>query len=365
MDEHRTFPSPAPRVTQIGPLPPPYGGMSIHLLRLAAGLRSRGWEVTILAAARTPPAPETDSPFLGNSAWRHWAFTRRLARGVVHLHDRLSLLTLAATLAARSRRLPLVLTLHGEPFSMMTRRRGIDVFHRIAVQRADHVVAVSSHVAEAIAGLIPADRVSVIPAYLAPLPSEADLASPQLQSWLDAEPGIPLLAAIIYRALPPLASRTDVYGLDLLTAMCEDMTATGMSFRLALLLAQVPRKPAERTYLASHEARLRASLGPRLGMFVDEHAPPVIARASVFIRPTRTDGDAVSVREALAFGVRVVASDAAPRPSGVRLHRTGDAESLIAAVRGALADGRDGMATQAGEELGLLRLEAIYHSLGA
>ena len=200
MDHRVTLASPAPQVTQIGPLPPPYGGISIHLVRLIAGLRSRGWEVSILAAARTPPHPVSDSLFLGNSAWRHWAWTRRHARGVVHLHDRLSPLTLAATLAARSRGLPLVLTLHGEPFSTLTRRRGLDLFHRAAIRKADHVVAVNSHVGEAIAGLIPANRVSIIPAYLAPAPSEATLASPRMQSWLDEAPGLPLLVTLVYRA---------------------------------------------------------------------------------------------------------------------------------------------------------------------
>ena len=216
-----------------------------------------------------------------------------------------------------------MLTLHGEPFSTLTRRRGLDLFHRAAIRKADHVVAVNSHVGEAIAGLIPADRVSIIPAYLAPAPSEATLASPRIQSWLDEAPGLPILVTLVYRALPPLASRTDVYGLDLLSSMCERLIARGPAFRLALLLAQAPRGVDEHAYFASHESRLRAALGTRLGVFVDEYALPAIARAAVFLRPTRTDGDAVSIREAIALGVPVVASDAAPRPAGVRVHRSG------------------------------------------
>lgn len=364
--DHRVPQPPASRwLTQVGPLPPPFGGMSVHLLRLVSGLRARGWIVSVLAAARTPPHPSFESRFLGNSAWRHFTWTRRHARGVVHLHDRLSPLTLIAALAARSRGLPLVLTLHGEPFSTLTRRRGLDPFHRLALRHADHVVAVNSHVRDAIAHLVPAARLSTIPAYIAPDPGEASLASPQLQSWLDRESELPLLVALVYRALPPLLAQADVYGLDLLTAACEGLRAGGTPFRLALLLAQAPRGTEERDYFASHEARLRAALGPRFGLFVDEYAPPAIARAAVFLRPTRTDGDAVSVREALALGVPVVASDAAPRPAGVQLHRAGDAESLQQITSSVLAGSAGRRVVEAGDEPGLARLEAVYRSLGA
>jgi glycosyltransferase involved in cell wall biosynthesis len=56
----------------------------------------------------------------------------------------------------------------------------------------------------------------------------------------------------------------------------------------------------------------------------------------VFVRPTYFDGDACSVREALALGVRVVASDTEFRPDGVRLFPRGDADALAEAIDVAL-----------------------------
>jgi glycosyltransferase involved in cell wall biosynthesis len=50
-----------------------------------------------------------------------------------------------------------------------------------------------------------------------------------------------------------------------------------------------------------------------------EQVSEVLAAAGVFLRPTSWDGDSVIVREALALGARVVASDLAPRPRGVEL----------------------------------------------
>jgi glycosyltransferase involved in cell wall biosynthesis len=45
----------------------------------------------------------------------------------------------------------------------------------------------------------------------------------------------------------------------------------------------------------------------------------VLRHTGCFLRPTSWDGDSVIVREALASGARVVASDRAPRPRGVEL----------------------------------------------
>lgn len=44
---------------------------------------------------------------------------------------------------------------------------------------------------------------------------------------------------------------------------------------------------------------------------------PIFENGVIFLRPTTTDGDSVSVREALFFGCAVIASDVVPRPSGV------------------------------------------------
>jgi glycogen(starch) synthase len=54
----------------------------------------------------------------------------------------------------------------------------------------------------------------------------------------------------------------------------------------------------------------------------------VMALLSVFVRPTYFEGDSVSVREALALGIPVVASDAGFRPDGVRQFKVGDCSDL-------------------------------------
>lgn len=74
-----------------------------------------------------------------------------------------------------------------------------------------------------------------------------------------------------------------------------------------------------------------------LGELSHDRALAVIKAADVFVRPTSADGDALSVREALALGTRCVASDVAERPAGVRTFKSGDCEDLVKSLSESLA----------------------------
>jgi len=54
----------------------------------------------------------------------------------------------------------------------------------------------------------------------------------------------------------------------------------------------------------------------------------VMKQLAVFLRPTYFEGDSLSVREALALGVPVVASDTGSRPDGIGLFKVGDCVDL-------------------------------------
>ena len=58
----------------------------------------------------------------------------------------------------------------------------------------------------------------------------------------------------------------------------------------------------------------------------------LMARSSVFVRPTFQDGDSISVREAISLGVPVVASNVGTRPEGITLFNAGDVDGLVNAV---------------------------------
>lgn len=58
----------------------------------------------------------------------------------------------------------------------------------------------------------------------------------------------------------------------------------------------------------------------------------LLRRASVYLRPTATDGNSVAVLEALEANVPVLASDVVPRPVGVTTYRADDNASFLASL---------------------------------
>ena len=75
------------------------------------------------------------------------------------------------------------------------------------------------------------------------------------------------------------------------------------------------------------------------GWVTHETCLAIIRESDVFVRTTLYDGDASSVREALALGVPVVASRTAFRPTGPILFPPGDPDGLHAALVETLAVG--------------------------
>lgn len=320
------------RVTLVGPLPPPFGGMSVHLLRLRDGLQRRLWNVDVVAAGRMNPGRQDARAFVGNSPAAHISACMRIQSRLVHIHHRISVLTAISAAVSRARHHEVILTLHGIPQDLLRRRDGLDPFLRSALRRSNWVIAVSDHIADQLRETIPRRQVTVVPAYLPPGETDISRVSQDMARWLDKDPDLPLLSVLVYRLLPPLMGHRDIYGLGLVCALSRQLRSLGRACRIAVLLAQPPASSEESNFLDACVASLRADQGPRFQVFVGEYAPPLIARSDVFLRPTLTDGDAVSIREALGFGVSVVASDAAPRPDESIVFASNDPNAFVSAV---------------------------------
>ncbi|HYG68672.1 MAG TPA: glycosyltransferase, partial [Anaeromyxobacteraceae bacterium] len=85
-----------------------------------------------------------------------------------------------------------------------------------------------------------------------------------------------------------------------------------------------------------------------LGEISHGEALATIEAADVFVRPTRADGDAVSVREALALGRAVVATSVGHRPAGCLLVPPADRDALAARLVEAGSEARRGGAIASG-----------------
>jgi glycosyltransferase involved in cell wall biosynthesis len=163
----------------------------------------------------------------------------------------------------------------------------------------------------------PAGRTEVEPARIAADSPGAPL-EPRLLAWLERHRPV-LSTALFFRP---------EYGFDLLLEGIVQLR-----FRHAELGCLVMGS-GEQSAQAAERVR-KAGLENDVLLLGDvDHRTclALMSRSDVFVRPTFEDGDSMSVREALALGVPVVASRVGARPSGAILFKPGDVEDMLAKV---------------------------------
>lgn len=131
----------------------------------------------------------------------------------------------------------------------------------------------------------------------------------------------------------------DVYGFDALVDLLERLEARGLRYKCLLSVAEFDASTFPKGLLRRFQQFSDAGL---LTLTIGQHEFwPVLKNVDCFLRLTTTDGDSVSVREALHFKCAVVASDVVPRPEGVSLYSFGNVEELARRVGDLILASRD------------------------
>jgi glycosyltransferase involved in cell wall biosynthesis len=318
------------RAVLAGFYPPPFAGEPVHVKQLAHLLRDHGLPVEILNLNRhARPSPEYHSATRRTALlWKLFTLADRTS--ILHLHtnghSRKSwLMILVASLGARLRGAPAVLTLHSgllpgyiAGFGRVRRELARWILGPFA-----RIVCVNSEISRAVQHLgITDGRTAIIPAFLGVLEG-AELAASDRRLIQEFHP---LLVAVAGGEEDPER------GLAVVLRAAQQLGALLPRLGVVLMGWQV----GSRTRPLIDELGL-ARRAVCLGEVSHDRCLAFLRTADVVVRSTFVDGDAITVREALAFGVPVVASDTAFRPDGVTLFRKGDVSDLVVKLGQVLA----------------------------
>jgi glycogen(starch) synthase len=322
--EARTTTPPATRrVLLVGDYPPPYGGVSAQvaaLQRRLAALPDTTVSVLDIGVRRAERRPGCLSVRgAGDFAAK---LTAHAARGfTLHVHTNghnakswLIAGGCAAAGLANGRRTVISLGSGLMPDYLTRVRRGMRTLARTTLRTAGALIVRNerSRAALLATGARP-EQVRIVPGFYGVTPEE--IGCP------------PSAAAHFVRRHHPVIGALASYGPEYGLAVLIDAAARLRPRHpdLGVLLVGPDQPPGGAPpWVASLGELERASL------------LAVVQALDVFVRPTYFDGDASSVREALALGVRVVASDTDYRPAGVALFPRGDADALAVAIETAL-----------------------------
>jgi glycosyltransferase involved in cell wall biosynthesis len=319
------------RVVQLGPYPPPHGGVQTNLVAIREYLRAHGIPCAVINITRHR-REEADEVYYPNSAWELiWDLFGRHYR-IVHLHIggimpvRVLALALVCTSVPWAKT---ILTFHsgGYPSSSEGRAAKRRSLRGFVLRRFDFVIGVNQEIIDFFLRLgIPESRARLIPPHSVALTKIAGQLVEPLASFFaeherilisvcglepeyDVRRQIEVMAHVLGRF--PNTGLAIIGSGSLEASLSELIEATPYR-RHVLLCGDVP-----------HDVTLRA-----------------IADSDALLRTTLYDGDAISVREALYLGTPVIATENGMRPGGVDLVPIADTEALADAIERRLHAGK-------------------------
>jgi glycosyltransferase involved in cell wall biosynthesis len=311
------------KVLQLGPYPPPNGGVQTHIAALVDFLRRSGVTCDVLNLNRFR-RPSADGIFYPSNSVEVLAHLLSHRYDIIHLHigGRIFLRQLGLAIACSG--LPkthCVLTFHsgGYPSSEEGRSAHARSLRGFALRRFDRIIAVNPEIAAFFERLgVPPEHIRLISPHAPPSVANASELPPELEKFFaDHQPL--LITVSLLEPEYDLALQ-----IEAMKRLREKWPNAGLLIAGSGSLHETLRQQIDSQSFARH-VLLYGDL---------PHAATLqaIRRADLMLRTTWYDGDAISVREGLHLGVPVIASDNGMRPEGTHLIPARDLEALVAAV---------------------------------
>lgn len=311
-------------VLQLGPYPPPEGGVSRNMLAIREELLARGDKCSIVATSRTSGVETDPNVFHPRSPVELVRLLRSIPFDVLHLHvggeinKRVLGIAGAAVFFARRKS---VLTIHSGayPLSDEAKRAAPMTVAGSIYRRFGGIVAVNDALADVFLRFgVAKERIHKILPFALSLPDTSVQIPATIEKFFADHSPVLLSVGGLERDYDPF-------------------------FQIEAMEAVLRRYPQGGLLLAG-DGSMRAEVNAAIGK--SEYAQNVLAagniehavtlnlidRADAVLRTTLFDGDAISIREALFLGTPVIATDNGMRPDGVKLFVGGDVDGFVAMI---------------------------------
>lgn len=314
-DHKRDADSASLRILLAGPVPTPIGGISIHISRLSSWLSAQGIKVNLVDETK-----HKKKGVYNIRSMRFLSYLRYLARcNVAHIQSSVHLFRIFHIIMCRLLGLRVIVTIHSwRPGDLIT------PINRIFLKLAHKVVLVR----EQINDYLKLRNYHVFPAFLPPTTCRKDLPE-DIQTFIGTvrTRGYFLLCANAYEMIE--YNGQDLYGLDLCVELMVLLTSKSDVEAAFVFVVSCDAK-SNQLYVNAQKLIKERGLENRFCLY---NKPldfiTLMKQCDLVLRPTNTDGDALTIREALYFDIPVIASDIVQRPPGTILFRNRDVKELM------------------------------------
>lgn len=309
------------RILLIGPAPRNIGGVSMHIRRLMS-LMDDEFDFDFVDEGRR----RYDGLFNIRSCKFFTYFKKMWKADRVHIHSGPYMLRLFHILMARILCRKVILTIHNNPCGQSFARA-----KRLSYRLCDKVVAVNDIGHAYLMGGKTRQNYFMMPAFLPPV---SDLEPPLAEEVVKLIDRIRAAhGTIIVSNAFRLVDRDgeELYGYDLCIEAMAQIRARRPDMYMLFVIGDTAGSEPMLSTLNERARELgvtdRFIFIPQTTSFIR-----LLKYADLAVRPTNTDGDALTVREALWSGVPCVASDVVKRPEGTVLFKNRDVDDFANAI---------------------------------
>lgn len=316
------------KIVIIGPYPPPFGGISIHIKRMRMYLLKKGEDVCIYNEIKN--SKNTPDNIYPTGSFKKFIFKIPFIKGdVFHFHSidiRVRMIIGIYKLFNKK----IMLTIHGESLNQQLENSNL-ITKKIllkSLKSIDKIVCVNKNIQNRLINLgINKESLICIPAFITPIEDVNDEKNISQEIWDFIKNSEFLICA---NGCIRLENNEDIYGIDMLIELISKIKDCSVKLIIALLGVKNQSLEEKECYKGLKSKIESLRLKDRIIIYETEHTEfyPILKMSKLFIRPTNQDGDAISVRESIHLNIPAIASDAAYRPKGTILFKKRDIDDL-------------------------------------
>lgn len=315
------------KIAIIGTYPPPYGGISIHIKRMKNYLEKNCIECIVYNESRIVEYENIINVKPINSHKKFIFKILFLKSNVLHFHStNLKIRMLLGWYKFLGKKI--ILTIHGE--SLHNQLIRLNFMGRylllLSLKNLDKIICVKSSIKEELLDLgFNSKKIKVIPAFIPPNSDETEVK--QLPDFFHIIRHKHKFLITANASRIAFYNNEDLYGVDLSIELMKRLINKG--YKDIGFIYVIPDIDDYNYFEKMQKLVKKYNLEDNFHFYTKPVAyPAVINICNLFIRPTNTDGDALSIREALLLKKPSIASDVGKRPEGTIIFKNRNIEDL-------------------------------------
>ena len=315
------------KIAIIGPYPPPYGGISVHIKRIENYFKKNHTEYIIYNESRIVGYENIINVKPINSYKKFIFKIPFLKFGTLHFHvTNLKIQMLLGCYRFLGKKI--ILTMHGESYFDELAKLNLVGHYLIllSLRNINKIICVNPRIKEGLLDLgLDSKKIEIIPAFIPPTSDEIDIKQlPEFFHKIRHKHKF-LITANAFRI--SFYNNEDLYGIDLSIELMKLLIDNG--YKDIGFIYVIPDIGDYDYFKKMQNLVKKYTLEDNFYFYTKPVAyPAVINMCDLFIRPTNTEGDALSIREALTLQKPTIASDVCTRPEGTIFFKNRNIDDL-------------------------------------